>query len=105
MSSAIRRGTPLEVAEDALDEIPGASGSEVVDLEAGRVRPRTIVDVQGAWTFYRGTRASLSVTAWMSNVFNRTYTFNFGNPFSGTHFGSPRRGGVSLTARFGRNGS
>jgi outer membrane receptor for ferric coprogen and ferric-rhodotorulic acid len=98
-------GTPLEVEEDDIDEILERPGSEVVDVESGRVRPRTIVDVQGGWTFYRGPRTSVSLTAWMTNVFNHTYAFNFGNPFSGTHFGSPRRVGVSLTARFGRNGS
>jgi hypothetical protein len=98
-------GTPLEVEEDDLDEILERPGSEVVDVESGRVRPRTIADVQGAWTFYRGPRSSVSLTAWLTNVFNHTYAFNFGNPFSGTHFGSPRRAGMSLTARFGRNGA
>lgn len=32
------------------------------------------------------------------NVANRRYALNFDNPFSGTHFGSPRRFGVDLRA-------
>jgi hypothetical protein len=33
------------------------------------------------------------------NVANKAYIFNFGNPFSGTHFGSPRS--VALRLRIG----
>jgi hypothetical protein len=32
----------------------------------------------------------------VNNLTNRTYAFNFGNPFSGTHFGSARRVGMSV---------
>lgn len=95
-------GTPSGIEDDDLDEIIGRPGSEVVDVETGRVRARAIVDVQAAWRFHRGRWAALSLTAWMNNVTNQTYAFNYGNPFSGTHFGSPRRAGASLTARFGR---
>jgi hypothetical protein len=34
------------------------------------------------------------------NAFNRRYAFNFGNPFSGTHFGAPRQFRVDLSASF-----
>jgi hypothetical protein len=33
------------------------------------------------------------------NLFNARYAYNFGNPFSGTHFGAPRT--LSLAIRFG----
>jgi hypothetical protein len=60
-------------------------GAETIDVETGRVRPRAIVDVQGELPLRR-TRAV--------DVF--TYAFNFGNPFSGTHFGASRRVGASV---------
>ena len=34
--------------------------------------------------------APLSARLTMLNITNRAYAFNFGNPFSGTHFGAPR---------------
>jgi outer membrane receptor protein involved in Fe transport len=94
-------GTPLGVEEDDVEDLLERPGAEVVDAESGRVRPRTLVDAQAAWTFHRGRRAEWSLTAWVTNLANQTYAFNFGNPFSGTHFGSPRRGGISLSLRFG----
>jgi outer membrane receptor protein involved in Fe transport len=106
LSGAFRyqTGTPIEVEEEDLDEIADRPGSGVVDFSTGRVRARAVVDLEAAWAFHRGRRAALSLTAWMINVTNQTYAFNFGNPFSGTHFGSPRRAGVSIGARFGRSG-
>lgn len=34
------------------------------------------------------------------NPSNRRYAYNFGNPFSGTHFGAPLTAGVSLRVSF-----
>ncbi len=94
-------GTPLGVDADDLEGLLDRPGSEVVDVESGRVRPRTIVDAQAAWIFHRGRRSVFSLSAWVTNIASQTYAFNFGNPFSGTHFGAPRRAGVNLTMRFG----
>ena len=59
----------------------------VLDLAAGlRV-------AQGAW-------GALSVRASLLNVTDRAYAFNFGNPFSGTHFGAPRQMRVDARLRF-----
>jgi outer membrane receptor for ferric coprogen and ferric-rhodotorulic acid len=38
----------------------------------------------------------MSVSASALNVFDRAYAFNFGNPFSGTHFGAPRQFRIDL---------
>jgi outer membrane receptor protein involved in Fe transport len=95
-------GTPLGIEEDDVDELVGRPGSEVVDVAAGRVRPRAVADIHARWTFHRGPRARLSLAAWVNNVTDTLYAYNFGNPFSGTHFGAPRSGGASLTVRFGR---
>jgi len=94
-------GTPLGVDEDDVEGLLARPGSEVVDVESGRVRPRTIIDAQAAWTFHRSRRSIFLLSAWVTNIANQTYAFNFGNPFSGTHFGAPRRAGVNLTMRFG----
>lgn len=102
-SASVRHqsGTPLGVEEDDVEDLLGRPGSEVVDVDSSRVRPRTLVDAQAAWTFFRGPRAEWSVSAWVTNLFNQTYAFNFGNPFSGTHFGPPRRAGLNLSLRLG----
>ena len=34
------------------------------------------------------------------NLFNARYAYNFGNPFSGTHFGAPRSLTASLRVTF-----
>jgi len=44
-------------------------------------------------------RRSLGVRASALNVFDQRYAYNFGNPFSGTHFGAPRT--LSLAVRLG----
>ena len=94
-------GTPLGVDEDDLDETgrrPWVGGRR------RRARPRPPAHRRRSLrhgSLYRSQRTAVSLTAWMSNVTNDTYAFNYGNPFSGTHFGAPRRAGVDLAVRFG----
>jgi outer membrane receptor protein involved in Fe transport len=47
-------------------------------------------------TSWGAARLSASVL----NAFDRRYAFNFGNPFSGTHFGAPRQFRLDLQLRF-----
>ena len=35
-------------------------------------------------------RAAVSLRASVINLCDASYAYNFGNPFSGTHFGAPR---------------
>jgi hypothetical protein len=93
-------GTPLEVEEDDLDELSERPGAELVDFDRGRVKPRTLIDVQVGQRLYRGTRVDLSARVSVLNLANRAYAFNFGNPFSGTHFGAGRTVTASLRAAF-----
>lgn len=97
-------GTPVSVEseDDALDDLRGRPGSETVDFETGRVKPRAVVDFVTTWTIARGPRADAALSFWMNNVADQTYAFNFGNPFSGTHFGAGRRIGVALRVGFRR---
>ena len=39
---------------------------------------------------HRGDHAEVSARLLVLNLTNRVYALNFGNPFSGTHFGAPR---------------
>jgi hypothetical protein len=89
-------GTPLGIGDDADDDLDDRPGSETVDFDSGRVKARAIVDVQAEWRVAQTRRADLFITGWVNNLTNRAYAFNFGNPFSGTHFGSARRVGVSV---------
>lgn len=92
VSAALRygSGTPLEVGEDDLDELMERPGAGLVDVRRGRVRPWTVLDLTVAQALRRGRRTETSVRASVLNVTNSAYALNFGNPFSGTHFGAPR---------------
>ena len=88
LSAGRQSGTPLEVEDPAdLMERPGA---ELVDFDRGRVRPRTVFDLTLSQVLERGNHTETSVRLSVLNVANRAYALNFGNPFSGTHFGAPR---------------
>lgn len=86
-----RSGTPLEVEEDELEELAERPGADLVDFEAGRVKPYTVFDVYAGQRLIRRGRVELSARAAVSNLTNARYAFNFGNPFSGTHFGAARK--------------
>lgn len=89
-------GTPLEVEENDLADLRERPGAELVNFEAGRVRPHTVFDLTAAQTVHRGRRTETSVRVAILNLTNRAYALNFGNPFSGTHFGAPRTFRIDL---------
>jgi outer membrane receptor protein involved in Fe transport len=91
-----RSGTPLQVDEADLDELAERPGSELVDLEKGRVRPYAVFDVQAGQRLLKRRRFELGVRAALLNVTDARYAYNFGNPFSGTHFGAPRSARLEL---------
>ena len=96
-------GTPLEVGElddDDLADLLERPGADLIDVERGRVKPRLVVDVTASARLLRAGGAQLSLGASVLNAFNRAYAFNFGNAFSGTHFGAPRQFRVVLSASF-----
>jgi outer membrane receptor protein involved in Fe transport len=93
-------GTPLEVDDDEIDlgERPGA---ELVDFDRGRVKPRTVVDLSITQALRRGRRVAVDLRFALLNLANASWAYNFGNPFSGTHFGHGRsiRAGVRVSVR------
>jgi hypothetical protein len=99
LTARYESGTPVEADDDepddraALEQRPGAAR---VDLARGRVKPRVVVDLAVSQTVRRGSRTGLTVRASVLNLTNDAYALNFGNPFSGTHFGAPRTFRVDL---------
>jgi outer membrane receptor protein involved in Fe transport len=51
----------------------------------------------------RRRAAGATLAVWAENLTNQTYAFNFGNPFSGTHFGAPRRVGLTVRVQVGKH--
>lgn len=89
-------GTPLEVEEDELDELAERPGAELVDFDRGRVKPRTLLDAAASVRLLRRGAADISLRAAVLNLTGRRFAWNFGNPFSGTHFGPGRTVQIAL---------
>jgi len=93
-------GTPLQVEEDDLDELEERPGAELVDFARGRVKPRKSVDISLSQQLRRVGRADLSLRFALLNATGARWAYNFGNPFSGTHFGPGRAVQLGLRAVF-----
>ena len=95
-------GTPVGIDAGESENVSSRPGAETVDFESGRVKARAVLDLHAEWPLLRHRHTRLTLAVWVNNVANQTYAYNFGNPFSGTHFGAPRRIGVSMRAGFGQ---
>lgn len=91
-----RSGTPLEVDEGELEELAERPGADLVDFEAGRVKPYVVLDLQVGQRIIRRRGIEVSARAAVLNLTGARYAFNFGNPFSGTHFGARRGARLDL---------
>jgi outer membrane receptor protein involved in Fe transport len=96
VSGRFRTGTPLEVDEDEVDELRERPGAELVDFDRMRVKPYATLDVQAGGRLLRRGALDLSARAAVLNATGARYAYNFGNPFSGTHFGAPRTARLDL---------
>ena len=90
LSGRYESGTPLEVGDEALDELQSRPGADRVDFEAERVKPRLLLNLTVGARLLRAGRFDLGAELALLNLTDAAYAFNFGNPFSGTHFGPPR---------------
>jgi outer membrane receptor protein involved in Fe transport len=90
-------GTPLERGDEDEAKLRERPGSERVDFDRGRVAPRTIASLLADIPVWKRGRRSASIRASVLNLLDDRYAYNFGNPFSGTHFGAPRT--LSVAAR------
>jgi outer membrane receptor for ferrienterochelin and colicin len=102
MTGRYESGTPLEVDDDDLDELAERPGGDLIDLGRGRVRPRQIFDVMAGARIRQTRHADISLRAGILNFTGERFAFNFGNPFSGTHFGPGRTFQLGLQLRLGR---
>lgn len=93
-------GTPLEVDEESLEGLRNAIGADLVNFERRRVRPWTIFDFSAGADLFEDERISVSAQFDVENLFDRRFVYNFGNPFSGTHFGHPRLFGGQIKLIF-----
>ena len=99
-SARYESGTPLqrdEEDDEALEERPGA---ELVDFDRGRVKPRFLVSLIATLPLVDRDRVEVLLRGSVLNLFDRDYAYNFGNPFSGTHFGAPRTAALTVQATF-----
>lgn len=95
-------GTPLEVDEDELDELMERPGADLVNFESGRVRARQIFDVLAGARLLRSAGNELTLRAAILNLAGERFAYNFGNPFSGTHFGPGRTFQIGVQVSFGK---
>ena len=93
-------GTPVQRGDEDLDELRERPGAELVDFEAGRVKGRAIASILAEAMVWKRGRQSAALTGAVMNLFDQPYAYNFGNPFSGTHFGAPRTASLSLRLGF-----
>lgn len=93
-------GTPLEVDEDGLDELAERPGAGLADFDRGRVKPRHVYDVAIAQRLRRAGRVDLEARLSVLNLLGGRFAYNFGNPFSGTHFGPGRTLKAGIRAAF-----
>lgn len=83
-------GVPLEVDADRLAELRTMPGADLVNFERGRVKPWSVLDLSTGWELWRVERMTVNAQFDVENLTNKRFVYNFGNPFSGTHFGYPR---------------
>ena len=101
-SGRYESGTPLEVDEEEFEELMERPGSELVDFETGRVRPRQLFDVMAGTRLFRRGSHEVMLRASVLNLAGERFAYNFGNPFSGTHFGAGRTFQLGVQVRLGR---
>ena len=103
LSARYESGTPLEVDDEEPEELRGRPGAHLVDFERGRVKPRRVVDLAASKRLVQRARGELTLRMSLLNVFGERWAYNFGNPFSGTHFGPGRTLQLGARVTFRRN--
>lgn len=83
-------GTPLQVDVEEFEELADRPGALLVDFERGRVNPRQVYNLGLTTRLLRTSRTDVAVGLSVLNVTATSWAYNFGNPFSGTHFGPGR---------------
>jgi hypothetical protein len=93
-------GVPIEVPEDQLGRLSTFPGANLVNLGGQRVKPWYVFGWAGGMDLLRRERVTVSAEVDLQNLADHSFIYNFGNPFSGTHFGYPRMVGGRLKFTF-----
>lgn len=93
-------GVPMELPDLDPDELKALPGSELVNFDTGRVKPWYVFGWSGGMDLVHRERFNMGVQVDVQNLADRPFAFNWGNPFSGTHFGYPRLIAGSLKFSF-----
>jgi outer membrane receptor protein involved in Fe transport len=93
-------GVPVELADLDDDELHALPGANLVNFDTGRVKPWYVFGWSGGLDLIQKERFSVAAQLNLQNLANRDFAFNWGNPFSGTHFGYPRLISGSLKFTF-----
>jgi outer membrane receptor protein involved in Fe transport len=89
LAGRYQSGVPLEVTDETLLARMATPGAEFVNFDRRRVKPWATFDI-AAGIVWKRRPVTLEPRFEVFNLFDRGYVYNFGNPFSGTHFGTPR---------------
>src|SRR5262249_6796187 len=89
-TGAYESGVPVELDPEKLVELASQPGADLVDFDRGRVKPRKIFNLSGGVDLLRDARVTVRAQVDIQNIAGERFAYNFGNPFSGTHFGYPR---------------
>jgi hypothetical protein len=93
-------GVPLELPDLDPEELQALPGSKLVNFDTGRVKPWYVFGFSGGVDVVRKEPFTVAAQIDVQNLADREFAFNWGNPFSGTHFGYPRLISGSLKLSF-----
>jgi len=99
-SGRYESGVPLELPDIDIDELRKLPGANLVNFDTGRVKPWFVFGWSGGMDLIQREHFTLAGQLDIQNVANRDFAYNWGNPFSGTHFGYPRLISGSLKISF-----
>ena len=101
-SGRFESGVPLDLPDLDPDQLAGLPGANLVNFDSGRVKPWFVFGWSGGMDLVRKDRLAVAAQVDVQNLADRDFAFNWGNPFSGTHFGYPRLIAGSLKFSFNR---
>jgi outer membrane receptor protein involved in Fe transport len=101
-SGRFESGVPLELPDLDLSTLHALPGAELVNFDTGRVKPWYVLGWSAGMDLVHTERFTVGTRIDVQNLADRPFAFNWGNPFSGTHFGYPRLISGSLKFSFGK---
>ncbi|HZQ25082.1 MAG TPA: TonB-dependent receptor [Terriglobales bacterium] len=83
-------GVPIEVPDSGLLPLSTLPGADLVNFTTERVKPWTVFGWSAGIDLLQREHFTATGQFDVQNLADRSFVYNFGNPFSGTHFGYPR---------------